>query len=276
MRDHRTIPGSSVANWSYYHDGQATAEDEQILTGNLTVTRYGLGARGIDECERQTGTVSGGQHNLTSSTSVWYPVYDGHGNQCGTLSRGLNNTYTLANVRTFDCWGNVRRGATTGDPASRYCGSVGHGQDDESLLVYMRARFYDPASGRFIAEDTGKHDSNWFVYCGQRPNDRQDSTGNDFYDDISILDKWIIALEYCPEFHSVAGAAIQFWLMLFSMDGNPLNKTEKNMMLGEMTNAFFSTSVAPWAAGNPAAQVEAWSVGYSAMLQMTILMLDLT
>jgi RHS repeat-associated protein len=180
MRDHRTIPGSSVANWSYYHDGQTTAEDEQILTGNLTVTRYGLGARGIDECERQTGTVVGGQHNLTSSTSVWYPVYDGHGNQCGTLSRGLNNTYTLANVRTFDAWGNVRRGNGTGDPASRYCGNLGHVQDDESLLVYMRARFYDPAAGRFESEDTDHAHSNWTLYCGNDPINRSDSSGCDF------------------------------------------------------------------------------------------------
>jgi RHS repeat-associated protein len=180
MRDHRTIPGSSVANWSYYHDGQTTAEDEQILTGNLTVTRYGLGARGIGECERQTGTVSGGQHNLTSSTSVWYPVYDGHGNQCGTLSRATNNTYTLANVRTFDAWGNVRRGAGTGDPASPYCGSLGHVQDDESGLLYMRARFYDSVTGRFLSEDPNQKHQNWCVYCANQPVTLNDASGRDY------------------------------------------------------------------------------------------------
>ncbi len=174
MRDHRHLPGSTTTDWSYYHDGQTTFEDYEVQGTALTLTRYGLGARGIDECERQTGTVSGG---LGATVSTWYPVYDGHGNQCGTLSRATNNTYTLANVRTFDCWGNVRRGNGSGDPASRYCGSLGHVQDDESLLVYMRARFYDPGSARFISEDPALSGSNLYGYCCNDPLDCFDETG---------------------------------------------------------------------------------------------------
>jgi len=94
-RDARSphLPGTTTTDWSYYHDGQTTMEDLQVQGSTSTVTRYGLGARGIDECERQ---VNGG------TTSVWYPVFDGHGNQCGTLSRSGTNSFTLSNVRTFD------------------------------------------------------------------------------------------------------------------------------------------------------------------------------
>jgi RHS repeat-associated protein len=179
MRDHRHLPGSTTTDWSYYHDGQTTFEDYEVQGTALTLTRYGLGARGIDECERQTGTVSGG---LGATVSTWYPVYDGHGNQCGTLARAANNTYTLSNVRTFDAWGNVRRGNGTGDPASRYCGSLGHVQDDESLLLYMRARYYDPAAGRFISEDPSRSASNLYEYANNTPANRVDISGKDSND----------------------------------------------------------------------------------------------
>jgi RHS repeat-associated protein len=193
MRDHRHLPGSTTTDWSYYHDGQTTFEDYEVQGTALTLSRYGLGARGIDECERQTGTVSGG---LGATVSTWYPVYDGHGNQCGTLSRATNNTYTLANVRTFDCWGNVRRGNGSGDPASRYCGNLGHVQDDESLLVYMRARFYDPSTGSFVSEDPNRFGGNWVEYGGQNPLGNSDSSGKDpLSDDAKVACAFVLLYE---------------------------------------------------------------------------------
>ena len=41
----------------------------------------------------------------------------------------------------------------------------------------MRARYYDPALGRFSSEDPSKSGSNWFVYCDNNPVDETDSTG---------------------------------------------------------------------------------------------------
>ncbi len=136
-------------------------------------------------------------------TSVWYPVYDGHGNQCGTLARSTNNAYTFSNVRTFDAWGNVRRGAATGDPASRYCGSLGHVQDDESLLVYMRARFYDPSSGRFTSEDPAEQGQNWVAYGANDPINHVDSTGRGWLSVGAALQAFMYAM---------AAALLTSWL----------------------------------------------------------------
>ena len=60
----------------------------------------------------------------------------------------------------------------------QFAGGVGHLTDD-SGLVYMRARCYDPASGRFISEDPGQNGTNWYGYCFNNPITGIDPTGKD-------------------------------------------------------------------------------------------------
>ncbi|GIK32695.1 MAG: RHS repeat-associated core domain-containing protein [Armatimonadetes bacterium] len=87
-----------------------------------------------------------------------------------TLGRSENSPYFgVADLRSYDVWGAVRSGSTTGDPKQRYCANLGHVQDDESGLIYMRARYYEPWSGRFVSEDPARHSGNWFAYCNSNP-----------------------------------------------------------------------------------------------------------
>ncbi len=48
----------------------------------------------------------------------------------------------------------------------RYSGEY---TDSESGLIYLRARMYDPQTGRFINEDPVKDGENWYVYAGNNP-----------------------------------------------------------------------------------------------------------
>ncbi len=48
----------------------------------------------------------------------------------------------------------------------KYCGEY---FDSETGLIYLRARYYDPAIGRFISEDPVKDGLNWYVYCSNNP-----------------------------------------------------------------------------------------------------------
>ena len=41
--------------------------------------------------------------------------------------------------------------------------------EDETGLIYMRARHMDPALGRFISEDPAGNGINWYVYCEDNP-----------------------------------------------------------------------------------------------------------
>ncbi len=76
-------------------------------------------------------------------------------------------------------WGTHPSGASAyqGAPSNRYVGSLGHQQDDDSGLYYMRARYYEPGSGRFISEDPAMDGGNWFAYCGNDPVNRFDRNG---------------------------------------------------------------------------------------------------
>jgi len=95
--------------------------------------------------------------------------------------------YAFTAERSFDAWGNIRLGSQSGDPKGRYCASLSHKQDDESGLTYMRARYYEPNSGRFVSEDPGSHGVNWFVYCSNDPVNRVDQTGKgEFWDAIGL------------------------------------------------------------------------------------------
>ena len=85
--------------------------------------------------------------------------------------------FTTSNIWTYDAWGGVRSGATTGGPKGRYVANLGHVQDDESGLIYMRARYYEPESGRFISEDTDRDGLNWYVYAKNSPNLSVDFNG---------------------------------------------------------------------------------------------------
>jgi RHS repeat-associated protein len=103
-------------------------------------------------------------------------MYDGHGNMISTLGKN-GSGYTYSALRVFDAWGQVRLGATTGDPKGRYCANLGHVADDESGLVYMRARYYEPSSGRFVSEDPARDGANWFTYARNNPVKFADSSG---------------------------------------------------------------------------------------------------
>ncbi len=149
------------------------------MAPSLTVTRYGIGPRGIDYEEEGVGTYSSPTSRSPGAFSnVSSPIYDAHGNMAATISRSGSNNYGVNNQRSYDAWGVIRQGLSSGDPKGRYCATLGHQQDDESGLIYMRARYYESSSGRFISEDRSKNGANWFLYCGSNPVNASDSNGN--------------------------------------------------------------------------------------------------
>ncbi|MCW5939366.1 MAG: RHS repeat-associated core domain-containing protein [Fimbriimonadaceae bacterium] len=156
----------------FYHDGQAGMEEDHTVEGQpgqsaqLTVTRHALGARGGDA---RYVSVNGAEE-----TSA-YPLYDGHGNMVGEVARaGSSPWFTLGSQRKYDAWGQVRSGS---GPDQGYCANLQHRRDAESGLVYMRARYYEPWTGRFISEDPAMDGPNWYVYCGNDPGNKTDPAG---------------------------------------------------------------------------------------------------
>ncbi len=132
----RVLKNNGTNSTSYAYDGQMGVEDVDAGSA-AAITDYAIGSRGIDRISK---TASG-------TTSTTYPIYDGHGNMVATLSQS-GALFSLSSQRAFDPWGVIRTSDTSGDPKGRYCANLGHKQDDESGLTYMRTRYYDAATGR--------------------------------------------------------------------------------------------------------------------------------
>ncbi len=146
--DMRVSKTNGSSTTLYRYDGQMAMEDVDLGT-NPAVTDYAIGARGIDAISKTVG----------SNTVVVYPIYDAHGNP--------------DSLRSFP-FGGI---------------SAIHGSDttDESGLVYMRARYYEPTSGRFISEDKSGQGDNWFVYCKCNPICSIDESGKSQEDERLML-----------------------------------------------------------------------------------------
>ena len=61
------------------------------------------------------------------------------------------------------------------DNPFRYCGEY---QDAETGLIYLRARYYDPTTSRFINEDPIRDGNNWYAYCAGNPVNYWDPSGH--------------------------------------------------------------------------------------------------
>mgnify|MGYP000919649967 CR=1 FL=1 len=97
--------------------------------------------------------------------------------------------YSVQNVKRYVVWGGVRSDSGASSSASgghlantdkRYCANLGHATDIETGLIYMRARYYEPTTGRFLSEDPAMDGKNWYVYCAGSPTLSVDPTGKDF------------------------------------------------------------------------------------------------
>jgi len=59
----------------------------------------------------------------------------------------------------------------------KYCGIFGYREGEETALMKVGARYYDPKIGRWIQKDPILSGFNWWVYCENDPVNRVDPLG---------------------------------------------------------------------------------------------------
>jgi RHS repeat-associated protein len=125
--------------------------EQEFVGSTLRMTRVNfLGARGIE-------AVVTVDHTRGNQVALRWLLCDGHGN----LVRTMAPDYRLSGFQWRGVWGEVQSSLGTG---RGYCANLGH-PEDETGLVYMRARYYEPATGRFISEDPARDGVNWYLVC---------------------------------------------------------------------------------------------------------------
>jgi RHS repeat-associated protein len=149
------------ASYSYYGDGLRAAKS---VNGDTTRYIYlngkvieELGAGGNVKARNIWGNGLLYRQDYTNNRGGYY-LYNGHGD----VVKIADNTGEVIKTYDYDIWGNVLT-ETTPNPNKPFNNPfkyTGEPQDDESGLIYLRARYYDPTIGRFISQDTVEGDLN--------------------------------------------------------------------------------------------------------------------
>ena len=113
-----------------------------------------------------------GVHIANQNGTVTSYFKDFHGNIAGKTTKTGEIFNEMGIKMDYDAFGNQWIGDVP-DPFG-YCGEY---LDSESNLIYLRNRYYNSTTGRFITEDPVKDGLNWYAYAGNNPIMFVDSLG---------------------------------------------------------------------------------------------------
>jgi RHS repeat-associated protein len=146
----RIYKSSSSGTSIYSYDGDSVVEEASA--SGAVVTRY-----------EQTQIIDEPLAELRSGTTSYYEA-DG----LGTITSLSSSAGALAATYTFDSFGKLTNSAGSLQNPFRY---AARDFDVESDLSYYRARYYDPAVGRFASQDPVRFTGgvNFYAYVRNRP-----------------------------------------------------------------------------------------------------------
>ena len=137
---------------------------------------------------------------------------------------------TQTNAYEYNSFGEITEMSETYENPFRYCGEY---YDAETGWVYLRNRYYNPETGRFINEGPARDGSNWYVYCKNDPINSIDPTG--LYDRDA-------AIEYAIKWYDGTNSAeyerfdtvMSFITSLGRMRGDCANFVSQCLVAGEL------------------------------------------
>ena len=166
LRYSKTVNGAKT----YYIWNGSNIIAETDANGSLITNYY----RGLQIIASETPS---------DNVGLKYYSYNGHGDVFKLTDRNKNVIVSYE----YDAFGNQKNSIANDTNPFRYCGEY---FDGETGLIYLRARYYDPATSRMLTEDPYwrmqriyEHNSqglNLYVYCGNNPLMFIDPSGLDY------------------------------------------------------------------------------------------------
>jgi RHS repeat-associated protein len=134
-------------------------------------------SRGLDNTYNTSGALTasfvygaGGNDLLEESTggSPYYYLHDA----LGSVTSLTSSSGTAVDTYQYSAFGQVRASGATPNPYTY----IGAPTDPSTGLVYLNARYLDPATGRFISEDPVRAPA-LYPYVRDDPTDLEDPSG---------------------------------------------------------------------------------------------------
>lgn len=155
--------------------------NRRSVTRNGTETRYVLDMNGLATVLAETNSSNTVQNyylhglGLVARVKADGTLHYYHGDFRGSTIAMTNASQTITHKYQYDEFGNLTNSQEADPNPFRYVGAYGimHESPD---LTYMRARYYDPTTGRFNSEDPIWH-VNLYPYAGNNPIMRVDPNG---------------------------------------------------------------------------------------------------
>ncbi|WP_275935205.1 RHS repeat-associated core domain-containing protein, partial [Abyssisolibacter fermentans] len=199
----------NIVTYRYNGDGQRTTKQEQCSKdGYVTKTTNYYYDRQHVILETGTETVSyvRGINYISRKSSIGssYYFYNGHGDVVQTVSENGE----VRNQYDYDIFGNPLLTIEEEKNEIRYSGEY---YDESTGLYYLRARYYNPYTGRFISEDSywGEDSNplslNLYTYCYNDPLRFIDPSGHRVMacesggDTSKAIDKIVEELDKCKK-----------------------------------------------------------------------------
>ncbi|MDP4093577.1 MAG: S8 family serine peptidase [Bacillota bacterium] len=174
----KTTVGSQTITYTYNGDGLRVSKTVNGQTTNY-LYEYSQVVLETDGSGNQTAKNVYGTNLLsrTAGADTYYYMYNGHAD----VTALIKPDGTIAATYYYDAFGNIVN--TTGS-ANNSITFAGYQYDSETGLYYLNARYYDPATARFLSEDTVTGDPNdplslnLYTYCHNEPIMYMDPTGH--------------------------------------------------------------------------------------------------
>jgi RHS repeat-associated protein len=152
---------------------------EELVNGAVT-RQYTFGLQRISE----------NLSPVVAGSSAWTPSFYGYDGG-GSVRQLTNSLSVVTDEYEYDAFGNsfTKSGTTPNNYLYR-----GEQYDADLGLYYLRARYYNPATGRFLSRDpnagkpTDPQSLHKYLYAGVDPINRVDPHGREFLADYDVLE----------------------------------------------------------------------------------------